>query len=136
MKTGWTYKLVDPLVVQAEKIFAQRQARNLVIDPDLLGEPGWDILLCAFIANGRERYCTPKDLAQELRLSQAMTDRWIAILESRDLIESCELGIRASEKADQLLRTMFGAQLRELSQELGGGDGRLYFSSGNGTKSK
>ncbi|MHA7818201.1 MAG: hypothetical protein ACX930_00995 [Erythrobacter sp.] len=71
---------VDPLVIQTEKIFAQRQARFNVIDADLLAEPGWDILLRVFIEMLKGRGCPADRLHSEIGALPEVTRRLIALL--------------------------------------------------------
>ena len=110
---------VDPLVLQAEKILAQRKTRALTIDPDLLGEPGWDILLSAFIAAGKGHACRIDMLAMDLHLSVGLTQRWIALLVDRDMLESRDNLVVLTSKAEKALRDMFKAQLHDLMREIG-----------------
>ena len=109
---------LDPLVLQAEKILAQRQARYRVIDTDLLGEPGWDILLSAFIAAGRGTACRADALARELQLTLRAVQRWTALLAEREMIEARDNLIVLTSKAETILRDLFKAQLQELAREL------------------
>lgn len=108
----------DPLVLQAEKIFEQRQARNLVIDPDLLGEPGWDILLCAFIAGGKGSGCRADVLCRDLGLTPRVMQRWIDLLEDRGMIETNGKLLVLTRRAEGVMRNMFSAQIKELMQEI------------------
>lgn len=109
---------VDPLVTQAEKIFAQRQARLKTIDADLLGEPGWDIMLRAFIEGSRGNGCRADLLPAEIGASPEVTGRWIALLAERGMIEVQGNLLALSDKAESKLRLMFSAQLKELMHEI------------------
>ena len=109
---------VDLLVLQAEKVLAQRRSRHLVIDADLLGEPGWDILLTAFIGTSKGRGCRADQLAVDLGLSEQVTARWIEVLRERELLAVNGHLVIVTEKADVRLRTLFRSQLRELMQEI------------------
>lgn len=134
MSAGWTHQLVDPVLLQAEKVFLQRQARSRFLDADLLGEPGWDILLCAFVAAGNERKCRIEDLAGELNLSIAVTERWVRLLIERDLLDESGDFIAISRHGDAIIRRMFRALMRDNMQELGGEDGVLFFCGGEELK--
>lgn len=126
MSSDWKQAFADPIVLQAEKILSQRQTRNLVIDPDLLGEPGWDIILSAFIATGKSKICTAGSLATDLDLSLSVVNRWINLLTERDMIQVDGLKVSISPNADGKLRKMFGAQMQALFKELNGISGALH----------
>lgn len=131
MELGWTHNLVDPLVLQAEKIFSLRQARKLFLDPDLFGEPGWEILLCAFIATGQGRHLSEKALAEELKLSLPVTQKWTELLVSRGLICDEDNAVSLTADADAIMRRMLGTQIGAFLQDFSAGDGVLQFSSGH-----
>lgn len=109
----------DPLLEQAEKIFAQRQMRAQVIDRDLLGEPGWDILLCAFIANRKGDACRLSDVARAIDLGTATTQRWADALTQRGYLHQREGLLAISEDAEAKLAVMFRKQLAEILQAFG-----------------
>ena len=104
----------DPLLEQAEKIFAQRRARAQLIDRDLLGEPGWDILLCAFIANRKGTACRLSDVAEAIDLSTATTQRWADALTQRGYVHQRDGLLAISEDAEARLAGMFRNQLTEI----------------------
>ena len=131
MNAGWTHNLVDPVLLQAEKVFRQRQARGGFLDADLLGEPGWDILLYAFVATGNLKETRIDDLACELNLSISVTERWVELLVGKDLLEEPSDCIAITRHGDAILRQMFRALMRDTMQELGGGDGVLRFCGGD-----
>ena len=115
---GQGQKPTDPLTAQAKKIFSQRKARLQLIDRDLLGEPGWDILLCIFIA-GREGYpCPLEHLMREVELSADEARRWTALLASRDMLSTDGRGIHLTAKAEDKLKVLFRGLLNELRFEL------------------
>lgn len=109
----------DPFLEQARRILAQRQTRALVIDRDLLGEPGWDILLCAFIANRKGEACCLEDVAREIALSPSTTRRWADALAQRGYLHQREGLLAISEDAEAKLAAMFKKQLIEVLQTLG-----------------
>lgn len=111
----------DPLLAQAEKILSQRQKRTLVIDRDLLGEPGWDILLCAFIAARKGEACALADVAQTIDLGLATTRRWADALTERGFIGQREGLLEISVDAEAKLAAMFKKQLAEIIEALGVG---------------
>lgn len=109
----------DPLLEQAQKIFAQRQARTQVIDRDLLGEPGWDILLSAFIALRKGEACRLTEVARAIDLSPATTQRWADALTQRGYLSQREGLIAISEDAEAKLAAMFKKQLIEILMDPG-----------------
>lgn len=110
---------VDPLVLQAENVFAQRQERLKLIDADLLGEPGWDIMLRAFIETGNGGGCRTDKLPQEINESPEVTRRWIGLLVERGVIEMKSGLIILSSDAETRMRAMFSAQIRNILQGIG-----------------
>lgn len=110
----WSGKAMDPLVLQAQTILAQRLARLKVIDPDLLGEPGWDILLMVFIATGKGNACKIDTLGGELGLSEITTARWVAVLAERNMLEVDGNLATLSDKTERTMRVLFSAQLDDL----------------------
>lgn len=109
----------DPLLEQAQKILAQRQMRALVIDHDLLGEPGWDILLCAFIAARKGEACTLVEVARAIDLSLATTQRWANALTERGFIRQREGLLEITVDAEAKLAALFKKQLIEVLEALG-----------------
>ena len=108
----------DPLILQAEKIFAQRQTRSTVIAAELLGEPGWDILLMAFIASGKGGGCERDAIAAELGLSETLMHRWIDLLVCRGMLEVSDSMIVLTDKAERKMRKLFSAQLQDLLRDI------------------
>lgn len=104
----------DPLLKQAETVFSQRQARGSVIDPDFLGEPGWDILLCAYIAHRRGTSCSTETFANQIGLSLEITRRWVDFLTARDMLDlkgpTCSISVTAEAK----LTSLFSKQYEEI----------------------
>jgi hypothetical protein len=105
---------VDPLLSQAEKIFLQRQARALVIDPDLLGEPAWDILLCAFIAYRKGTVCKQDEIAEEINISLSVASRWVSLLSTRGMLVQKGDFFVISEETEHRLSAMFKAQINDV----------------------
>ena len=133
MRAVWTHKLTDPLVNHAEKMFTHRQARHTLIDPDILGEPAWDILLAAFIAKGRESVCQGENLQEELRLTPSQFRRWVGVLVERDLLQEQEMIIDLSIKGEDIMRQTLSQSVSERPMEADGDFGLLSFSSGPGS---
>jgi hypothetical protein len=104
----------DPLLKQAETILAQRQTRCLVLDRDILGEPGWDILLCAFIAYRKGVACILEDVASTIDLSPALTKRWVTLLAERKMLTIHRGLFSITEETEQKISKMFEKQITEM----------------------
>lgn len=106
----------DPLLCQAERIVSQRKLRNLTIDPDLLGEPGWDILLLAYVAHRRGSSCTIAQVADELNASSALVTRWVSALTARNLLVSNQISFSISDLAECKISDLLEHNIREMAQ--------------------
>lgn len=79
----------------ARKLYRIRRLRNRVFeDPDLFGEPAWDLLLDLFIAacEGKRVSVTSACIGAAVPTTTAL--RWIGVLEERNLLR------RESDSAD------------------------------------
>lgn len=110
--------LSDPLLAQVERIFYQRKSRYELIDRDVLGEPGWDILLCTYMVQRRELACDLGRLATEIGLRLETTMRWVAILAQRNLLIQQDNIVALSDEAEMMLSKMFMEQIREVSRAI------------------
>jgi hypothetical protein len=111
-------KTTDPLLDQAETIFSQRQSRALMIDPEILGEPGWDILLCAFIAHRKGKVCSLNNVASEISSSLSTTKRWVELLTLRKFLVEKDGFFAITEEAEHKLSIMFKKQIKEVIQAI------------------
>lgn len=109
--------VIDPLVLHAENVFAQRQARAFVIDRDLLGEPVWDIILCAVIAEGRGAACTVEYLARKIGESPKTTERWVNIMIDRSVLEIKDENISLNSRPENAMRRHLKMQMDALIAE-------------------
>ena len=108
----------DPVLFQAEQIFSQRQRRYSLIDGDILGEPGWDILLCAFIAQRKGRACSLNDVASDVGLGLETARRWVNLLADRGMLVLKGSLFAIAEDTELALSSMFMAQIKELFSTL------------------
>lgn len=106
---------LDPQLEQAEKIFAQRQARAFLLDPRLLGEPAWDLLLCSFISHRKGEPFDLPTTARTLGLTIETALRWACVLEDRELFMRSGTRFTISTKAESKLGLLFRAQINELA---------------------
>lgn len=119
MREQFRATATDPLLVQAERVLSQRQARRMVIDPDVLGEPGWDILLCAYIAHRKGNYCSLGAVASEIGLNAQTTKRWVDLLTLRELLIQENDLFAINDDAEAKLSTLFSRQINEMLQAMG-----------------
>lgn len=78
----------NPSAVElAGAVLRARQSRFEIFDHDLLGEPGWDILLVLFVAKANAVAVRAKSVAPFTRSSPETTDRWLSLLVERNLVE-------------------------------------------------
>jgi len=108
----------DLLLVQAQRIFDQRKSRGEVIDRDLLGEPGWDILLFAFIRQRKGMICDLVSLVGEVGIGLETAKRWVELLEQRKLVVRQDSFFAITDDAEAKLSKMFSDQLREMSEAI------------------
>ncbi|MFM5955510.1 MAG: hypothetical protein ACKOPE_14580 [Novosphingobium sp.] len=71
----------------AKSEYLERERRALFVDREMLGEPGWDILLDLFVsrANGLRISVTSACIAARVPPTTAL--RWLAVLEDSGLVE-------------------------------------------------
>jgi hypothetical protein len=107
----------DHLVVAAETVFRQRQARCAIISADLLGEPAWDILLCAYIASRKGAGCMLNDVAKRIGLSIWTARRWVTLLEAKQMIVSNGEAFALTFEAEKAMSRLLELQLQELRDQ-------------------
>ena len=75
------------MVAIAREEYRHRRRRAEFLDPDLLAEPGWDMLLDLFISaeSGKRISVTSLCVASAVPATTAL--RWIAVLEGQGLVE-------------------------------------------------
>ena len=107
-------QVYDSLLHPAETILFERLARYLVLDKEIFGEPGWDILLCAFIAHRKGVACTSEGVASTIGLGLATTKRWINLLVERKMLTSQNGIFTIADETEQKISRMFQAQVNEI----------------------
>lgn len=70
----------------ARTLLRECEARSRHFDPDLLGDPVWELLLHLYDGEESRRVCATKDLRRGTRMSADTLRRWIRLLERRGLI--------------------------------------------------
>lgn len=96
-----------PFLGEAERILAYREGRLELFGQDLFGEPAWDILLCGYVANRKGGACLIKDVEAITRLSSAGIRRWLALLETRGLVQANEAAFAITLDAEARLNSLF-----------------------------
>lgn len=71
----------------ARFLYALRGSRQTLISADLLGEPGWDMLLDLFIASADSRRLSVSALCIGSRSAAATALRYLGLLEEHGLAE-------------------------------------------------
>jgi hypothetical protein len=82
-----TDELESRLVALARSEYDSRRKRAEFISGDMLGEPAWDILLDLFIQTSSARKVSIKSACKASASPDTTALRWLAILESRGLVE-------------------------------------------------
>lgn len=75
------------LVYYAKMVFAARRARVSIMPSELLGEPGFELLLNSYIAWSEQRDVSLQSACDEMAVSSSVALRWIAILVNRGLLD-------------------------------------------------
>jgi predicted transcriptional regulator len=70
----------------ARKEYHERDRRRSYFDPELFGEPGWDILLDLFISKAKGQRISITSACIGSRVPPTTALRWLAALESQGLI--------------------------------------------------
>lgn len=78
------------LLALAKQISEVRSARSAFVDPTLLGEPGYDILIAIFIADAERRPLRVADLAVVAGVPASTALRWVRTLEELGLVIQIE----------------------------------------------
>lgn len=107
----------DPLVELAKNTFLTRRLRRELFDADLFGEPAWDILLLLYPASPSSGLQLA-ELAEELRAPVSIIKRWLAVLESRGLVEEDGDAVVLSVKGRKNLRQYLKSQAVSLAEAL------------------
>jgi len=105
----------SPLLAAAREEVRRRGDRRLVLGPDLLAEPAWDILLDLYLARGAGRRVAVSSLCIAAGVPTTTALRWIRVLEQdgflvreRDREDGrrsfVDLSASAREKVELLLR--------------------------------
>lgn len=64
-----------------------RRRRELVLDPDLFGERGWDMLLDMYVSSARAKNTAITAACSSSGVPPTTALRWVSILENKGLVE-------------------------------------------------
>lgn len=102
----------------AYSTYLTRRLRSDIFGPDLFGEPAWDILLLLYSNADHSGQLSVRDISRELRLSESVIARWIAILVSYDLAVFQSDRAALSDNGRDKLKTYLKRQIESLMQML------------------
>ena len=111
----------DPVLQQAEVILAQRLSRSLVLDREIFGEPGWDILLCSFIARRKGTDCALEEVSRAIDLPPTIVERWVDLLVGKNMLFFRENMFTITLETEQKLSRMFKLQIDKVLRSLPAG---------------
>ena len=116
----------DRLRAIAHGVLELRRARTEFLNPAMLGEPAYDMLLCLYVSEGSADPLTPARLADLSGVPQSSALRWIEYLVSKELVardrhpndrRASVVGLTAKgrEALEALLRMIHEGELLKLS---------------------
>ena len=74
------------LAIFAKRLLDLRRSRGRFLDPDMFGEPAWDMILALYIASIEQYRLKVTDLVNESRVPASTGLRWIRRLQEAGLI--------------------------------------------------
>lgn len=80
----------DSYVKVAQRLLAERAIRSGIIEPNLVGEPAWDILLSAYVADP----AVPRAVVEACSvdgIAFIVGFRWFKVLESANLMQRSQI---------------------------------------------
>jgi hypothetical protein len=108
----------DPLVALAKSTYLTRKMRGELFDPQLFGEPAWDILLVLFTIDRDRAPFSLEELAAEIGLGADPARRWVQIVADRDLVHIDGDRVELSAKGAQSMRQYLKRQIAGLMEML------------------
>ena len=107
----------EAAVTKAETIVSERKARYSIIHRDLLGEPGWDMLLYVFIARHRNLSSGMSDLARAANLEIDIAKRWAEMLVKHDLLCMWDKAYHLSDRGEHKMQTLLLKMVQQTSRQ-------------------
>lgn len=109
-------KQAEVLSDLAYSTYLTRRLRHEIFEPDLFGEPAWDMLLLLFSNSDHSGQLSIADIARELQVSKTLAGRWLNLLEGHALVslsgEFAELTDKGREKLLIFLRRQIGSLMQ------------------------
>lgn len=85
-ETARVEEIQTRLLWGAEALYRLRQRRSSYIDRELLGEPGWDILLDLYVHEGKGKRLSVTSVCAGSNVPTSTALRWLAMLEKSGLV--------------------------------------------------
>jgi len=80
----------DKLATIASSIHRARQRRAKHFEDDLLGEPGWDMLLVLFVRKARDMPISASDLVAAAGVTPEAGRRWVGLLTRHKMVRAVD----------------------------------------------
>jgi hypothetical protein len=93
-------RIENALATAQEALLARQSRSDFVGNPELFGEPAWDMLLDLFIRQTREEEITVKSACVHAITPKPTAIRWLGVLESNGLIT---IRVDPNDKERQLI---------------------------------
>lgn len=118
----------------AYSTYLTRRLRHEVFEPELFGEPAWDILLLLFSNSDRSGQLPISEVIRELQLTNTLVGRWLNVLEGHALISLSGGFAELTDKGRDKLRIYLRRQIGSLMQILQAAEkaGSLHAKRENG----
>jgi Mn-dependent DtxR family transcriptional regulator len=95
-----------------------RKLRQEIFNPELFGEPAWDIMLILFSDTDHSGQISVQEIALELNLTEQFISRWIFVLAKNDLVVLCGDRAELSANGRNKLKNYLKRQIASLTQLL------------------
>jgi DNA-binding MarR family transcriptional regulator len=102
----------------AYSTYLTRRLRHEVFEPELFGEPAWDILLLLFSNSDHSGQLPIADIARELQVTRTLAERWLSVLEGHALVSLSGGFAELTDKGRDKLRIYLRRQIGSLMQML------------------
>lgn len=112
----------------ARRILEWRRCRAAILNPAMLGEPAFEMLLCLYVSEEDCEPLTGARLAEMTNVPHSSAMRWIDYLLTKELVTRdphpndrratvIELSLKGREALDSILRTLHDGGMRALPDE-------------------
>lgn len=111
---AWSELNTQLVLASAVDSYRHRRRRTKFIDPDLFGEPAWDMLLDLFAARLQNRSISVSSACIAASVPSTTALRWLGVLENAGLVERYDndtdmrvTWVRLTKSATQTMREYF-----------------------------